>query len=231
MSFILSAILSLSFSALADSKPSALTFPAAGIKGVTLSIPKGKIVLTSAKGQKDFSLKIVELPTSTDKNRKCTKQIGIENNLFVVKIASENILFEKADCHYEVTLTAPGNQNFDLDITSGSAAIVVKDVLGPINLKTATGLVSVESDVLKNISAKTATGDMSFISKSCPGRADLDFISATGKTTLQIPGNCKIRVDYKSATGKLFNGIGESEDYQVLINAKSGSGDLVIKKI
>ncbi len=215
---------------MAAGKAEPLTFPAAGIKGITLSLPKGKISVSSVRGQKDFSLKIVELPTSSDKNKKCTKQIAIENTQFVVKISSENILFEKADCHYEVELAVPGTQSFELDITSGTAAVAVKDVQGTINLKTATGPVNIESDALKNINAKTATGNMNFQYKSCPARADLDFISGTGKTTLLIPGNCKIRVDFKSAAGKLFNGIGESEDYLVMVNATSASGDLVIKK-
>ena len=127
-------------------------------------------------------------------------------------------------------IVVPATQSFDMDITSGSALITIKDVAGNINLKTATGSVSVEGDVVKNISAKTATGAMSFSYKTCSGRADLDFISATGKAVVNLPASCKIRVDYKSATGKLFNALGESEDFQVLINAKSASGDLSIGK-
>jgi hypothetical protein len=72
---------------------------------------------------------------------------------------------------------------------------------------------------------------MNFNYKTCSGRADIDFLSATGKTVLKLPTTCKIRVDYKSAAGKLFNEVGESEDYQVFINAKSASGDFSIKKM
>lgn len=230
MSLVLSFILTFLSTAYGETKNEAQTFPSAGVKSIVVSLPKGKVSVTSAKNQKDFSLKVVELNSSTDKNKKCTKQMGIENSQFVVKISSENILFEKADCQYEIALVVPAAEMFDLDLSSGSASLLVKDIQGALNLKTATGVVTVEGGALKNINAKTATGDMSFQYKSCPSRADLDFISATGKMTLFIPGQCKIRVDYKSAAGKLFNGIGESEDYQVLISAKSASGDLIIKK-
>jgi hypothetical protein len=71
---------------------------------------------------------------------------------------------------------------------------------------------------------------MSFKYRTCSGRADLDILSATGKVTMKLPATCKIRVEYTSATGKLFNAIGESEDYQVKINAKSASGDFSISK-
>jgi hypothetical protein len=45
---------------------------------------------------------------------------------------------------------------------------------------------------------------------------------------LFLPKNCALRVDFKSATGKLFNSIGESKDFLLKINGKSASGDLSI---
>ncbi len=204
-------------------------FPANGIKSLSVSVPKGKIVMLSSKIQKDISVHVLEQKGKD--NNKCIKTIGLENNQLNVKISSENILFEKAECNYEVTVTTPMSQVFDMDVSTGSAAISIKDIGGALNVKTATGTVSVSGDVLKNITAKTATAPMTFSYKTCSGRADLDFMSATGKTILSIPATCKIRVDYKSAAGKLFNAIGETEDYQVFINAKSASGDFSIVKI
>ncbi len=206
-----------------------LRFPSNGIKSLSVSVPKGKIVLVSSKTQKDISVDVVE--QNSKENSKCIKTIGLENTQLNVKITSENIIFEKADCNYDVTVTVPISQNFDMNISSGTAAVTVKDISGALDVKTATGSVGVSGDVLRNISAKTATGAMSFAYKTCSGRADLDLMSATGKMTLSLPPTCKIRVDYKSATGKLFNAIGETEEYQVFINGKSASGDLSIVKI
>lgn len=204
------------------------TFPATGVKSISVSLPKGKVTITSSKTQKEISVNVVGPKVVSDK--KCTKTVGLENAQLFVKVSSENILFEKADCDFDINIVAPVAQNFDLDISSGSATVLVKDVTGALNLKTATGIVEVESDVLKNIDAKTATGNMTFKYKTCSGRADLDILSATGKVIMKLPATCKIRVEYTSATGKLFNAIGESEDYQVKINGKSASGDFSIIK-
>jgi DUF4097 and DUF4098 domain-containing protein YvlB len=196
-----------------------------------ISVPKGRVSLTASKNQKDsISVNIIESKKVYTDNKKCIKNVGLENTQLNVKISSENILFEKADCNYDVMIVVPASQNFEMDVTSGSALVMVKDINGNLNLKTATGTVSVESDLVKNVSAKSATGNMNFSYKTCSGRADLDVITGTGKTLINLPATCKIRVDYKSATGKLFNALGESEDYQVKINATSASGDLTIGK-
>lgn len=228
MSLLLSIIFSLSFGSASQVFAAPTTFPAAGIKSISVSLPKGKILISSSKTQKDITVNIIGPRVKDDK--KCIQSVGLENSQLKASVSSENILFEKADCEFDISITTPVSQSFDLDLSSGSAVIIVRDVNGIINLKTATGLVEVEGDVLRNISAKTATGAMKFSYKTCSGRADLDFMSATGKVNLKLPGTCKIRVDYTSATGKLFNGVGESEDYQVMVNAKSASGDFVITK-
>lgn len=228
MSLLLTFILSLSSQAFAEVTAAPLTFPAAGVKTVNISLPKGKISISSSKNQKDISVSVVG--PKKDDGKKCIKSVGLENSEFFVKISSENILFEKADCDYDVTIVTPMTATYDMDISSGSAQVIIKDLNGAINLKTATGDVFVSGDVLKNVTAKTATGALNFSYKTCNARADIDFMSATGKTILKLPASCKIRVDYKSATGKLFNTIGESSDYQVLINAKSASGDFTINK-
>lgn len=228
MSLLLTLFFSLSNPSFADVKTAPLSFPVAGVKTVNVSVPKGNITISGSKTQKDISV-IVNGPKKDD-GKKCIKSVGLENSQFFVKISSENILFEKADCEFDVAIVMPMSSTFDMDISSGSAKVLINDLNGAINLKTATGDVSVSGDVLKNISAKTATGSLNFSYKTCNGRADVDFMSATGKAAIKLPGNCKIRVDYKSATGKLFNAIGESQDYQVLINAKSASGDFSVNK-
>ena len=227
MSLLLTLIFSLT-SSYADVVESPSSFPSAGVKSINISVPKGKIHISSSKSQKDISVSITG-PKKID-GKKCLKSIGLENSQFFVKISSENILFEKADCDFEVTIVKPLSSAFDMDISSGSAEVIVKDLNGAINLKTSTGDVFVSGDILKNITVKTATGALNFSYKTCNGRADIDLISGTGNTIFKLPVDCKIRVDYKSAAGKLFNAIGESKDYQVLIKGTSANGDLSINK-
>lgn len=228
MSLLLTLILSLSNYSFADVTTAPVTFPVAGVKTVSVSVPKGNITIFGSKTQKDISV-TVSGPKKDD-GKKCVKSVGLQDSQFFVKISIENILFEKADCDYDVTIMTPISSTFDMDISGGSAEVNIKDLNGAINLKTATGNVFVLGDVLKNVTAKTATGVLNFSYKTCSGRADVDFMSATGNMTLKLPASCKIRVDYKSATGKLFNAIGESLDYQVFINAKSASGDFSVNK-
>ena len=230
MSLILSLLFSFRTYA-AENAISPVSFPSQGIKTLMISVPKGRVSLSSSKIQKDsISVNIIESKKVYTDNKKCLKNVGLENSQLNVKISSENILFEKADCNYDVMIVVPASQNFDMDVTSGSALIMIKDISGALNLKTATGTVSVEGDQVKNISAKSATGNMNFGYKTCSNRADLDVITATGKTSIILPATCKIRVEYKSAIGKLFNALGDTEDYQVKINATSASGDLTVGK-
>jgi hypothetical protein len=130
------------------------TFPVNDVKSISVSLPKGKVSITSSKTQKDVSITVVGPKTPETKDKKCIQSVGLENAQAFVKISSENILFEKADCEYEVAIVTPVTKNFDLDLATGSAYVLVKDVNGAINLKTATGDVNVNGDVLKKYHGK-----------------------------------------------------------------------------
>ena len=136
--------------------------------------------------------------------------------------------------------------------TSTGDVFVSGDVLKNITAKTATGALNFSyktSPVLIDISFKIAKNSLCALvgpngsgkstlmnllgcldTPTSTGRSDIDLMSGTGKSTLKLPEDCKILVDFKSAAGKLFNGIGESKDYQVLIKAKTASGDFSINK-
>ena len=113
MSLLLSLILSLTNS-FADVTSEPLVFPSAGVKLISISVPKGKIHVSGSKTQKDISV-TVNGPKKDD-GKKCIKSIGLENSQFFVKISSENILFEKANCDYDVTIVTPLSSTFDMDI-------------------------------------------------------------------------------------------------------------------
>lgn len=226
MSLIFSLFLALTQTAMAQPLP--VNFPSMGIKKIEVSVPKGSISITNSKTQKDISISVHRKNVNSEK--KCIQTIEIQDTVMVVKVASENKIFNTSDCEYTVAVVAPAAQNFDLAVSTGSAAVNIKDINGAMNISTATGNVKVIGDVLKDIDAKTATGALDFHFKTCSGRADVDIISATGKAVIELPASCKIRVDFASAAGKLFNGIGESETFDVKIKAKSASGDLSIVK-
>lgn len=226
MSLIFSFVLALSQAALAQ--PAPLNFPSTGIKKIEVSIPKGSISITNSKTQKDISVSVKRKNVNDEK--KCLQTIEIQDTVLVVKVASENKLFNKSDCDYIASVVVPAAHNVNLDISSGTGAITIKDINGAMNITTGTGNVKVAADVLKDVNVKTGTGSLDFHYKTCSGRADIDIISGTAKTTIELPETCKIRVDYTSGVGKLFNGIGESETFDVKIKATTGTGDLSIVK-
>lgn len=226
MSLIFSFILALSQSAFAQ--PAPVNFPSAGIKKIEVSVPKGSISVTNSKTQKDISVAVKRKNVNDEK--KCIQTVEIQDTTLVVKVASENKLFNKSDCDYVVSVVVPAAHNVSLDVSTGTASVMVKDINGAMNITTGTGNVKVLSDVLRDINIKTGTGALDLHYKTCSGRADIDIISGTAKTMIELPESCKIRVDYTSGVGKLFNGIGESETFDVKIKATTGSGDLSIVK-
>ncbi len=206
-----------------------ISFPKNGVKELKVSTPKGKIEIVSDSKSRDFKVSIKQL-NGTQKNdeKKCVVETGIKGEALVISISSENILFDKATCEYEVKIIVPEKTLLQTSINSGTADINVQQVDNELSIKTAAGNVMVETQTLKNFSFTSATGSLLGKFKSCSSRADFDLITATGKMDLQLPKNCALRVDFKSATGKLFNSIGESKDYLLKINGKSASGDLSI---
>lgn len=226
MSLIFSFFLVLSHAAFAQ--PAPVSFPAAGIKKIEVSVPKGSITIMNSKTQKDISVSVKRKNVNDEK--KCIQTVEIQDTVLVVKIASENKLFNKSDCDYIVSVVAPAAHNVNLDVSTGTAEVSVKDINGAMSITTGTGNVKVVSDILRDINVKTGTGALDLRYKTCSGRADIDIISGTAKTMIELPESCKIRVDYTSGVGKLFNGIGESETFDVKIKATTGSGDLSIVK-
>ena len=230
MSFILSLIIIFSQNLFLSAN--AASFPATGLKKLTVAVPLGRISLSTSKTQKDVSvsLQATGATKNQDPKRKCIETIELQDSNLIVKVASENVLFEKAKCEYSATVIVPASLALELDISTGNATVDVRDINGAMNIATATGNVYVSTDVLKDINVKSGTAVLDFKFKTCSGRADVDLITATGNSVIELPENCKIRVDFSSAAGKLFNGIGEAEDYQVKIKAKTASGDLRVVK-
>jgi DUF4097 and DUF4098 domain-containing protein YvlB len=201
-------------------------FESAGIKKLEVSSPKGEIVITTVKGSKKFVVTVDKIQF----DKKCKLTMESSMGTLKVVIDHENALFDKANCVGKIKIDAP-LMAFDSDVSTGSASLKMTGVEGKIDFKTATGSVDITGDVLHTVEGKTATGNMRLAYNNCSGRADIDLVTASGDAEIYLPTQCKIRVTHKSATGDLFNELGESENYQVLINAKSATGNLKVKKI
>lgn len=202
-------------------------FDATKIKKLEISNPKGDILVQASSSN---SKKIIVSVEKIQFDKQCRFNIGQSIATLSVKVDQENSIFDKVNCVTKLKVEVP-NQLIDIDVSSGTAGISLVNTTGNINFRTATGAVDIKGDILKNIEGKTATGNMRLSFNKCPSRADIDLVTATGDAEILLATNCKIKVSHKSATGELFNELGESEDYQVKIISKSAGGSLKIKKI
>lgn len=197
-----------------------------GVKKIEITNPKGEINIIGSPGLKKIMVSIDKIHFDKQCTFNITNTLGVLN----AEVAHE-AMFEKANCVTKLKVEVPSNKIFSFDVTTGTANISMIDVLGSVEFKTATGSVDIKGESLKNIDGKTATSNMHITFKKCPGRADIDLVTATGDSEIVLPTTCKIKVTHKSAMGELFNELGESEDYQVHINSKSANGSLKIKKL
>lgn len=196
-----------------------------GVKKISVSNPKGEIQIVSAKKTNKILVSIDKI----ELDKKCNLVITPSMGTLKVAVEHDSSLFEKVNCVSKLKITVPA-KSYAVDVSSETAGVKIIDVDGKIDFKTATGAVDISGETLKNIEGKTATGNMRLSYRKCQCRADIDLVTATGDTEIFLPSDCKIRVVHKSATGELFNELGESEDYQVLIDSRSAGGNLRIKK-
>ena len=200
-------------------------FDISTIKKLDISNPKGEILVSTSASAKKISVTIEKIQF----DKQC--HFLLDNNLgtLSVKVEHDRALFEKANCLSKLKIELP-TRLIDIEVTSGSSNIKLLDIQGKVDFSTATGPVEISGETLRNIEGKTATSNMRVSFTKCSSRADINLVSATGDAEIFLPVNCKIRVSHKSATGDLFNELGESEEFQVHINSKSASGNLKVKK-
>lgn len=203
------------------------TFPAAGITKIRVSNAKGHLIINGGSQDKMFRSTVEKIKF----DEKCTETRTVNGETLEIIIGSGNKIFNTAHCEAKVTLDIPANTFLEYNLASGTGGITATNILGHLDITSSTGNILVKGDVLKNLDITTATGNISGQFKKCEGRSDVDFISASGDVTLELPASCKIRVSHKSATGELYNELGESADYQVMITGKSASGSLNVKKL
>lgn len=201
-------------------------FEAAQIKKLEIKNPKGEVIVIGSRGAKKISFTHEKIQFDS----KCRFQQETGAGLLKLSVSHESGLFDKANCVSKIIVNVPSALG-EIEVSTGSGHVKFAGVDSAVDFKTATGNVEIKGENLKSVSGKTATGNISLSYVNCPKRADIDLMTATGDTEVFLGPGCKIRTGYKSATGDLFNEIGDTEDYQVLLSMKSASGNLKVKKL
>jgi hypothetical protein len=192
-------------------------------KLIQIENPKGEInVISKAEPKIKINIEKIQF------DPKCNLKFIDEGTTLKIIIDQENMIFDKATCISKMNITAP--KEMELKISTGTAPTKVDNFTSSINFKSATGDFT-GLNMSSHFSGTTATGAINLKYNKCPERADIDLISASSDAEIIFPSPCKIKVSHKSATGELFNEMGESSDYKVLIKSKSASGNLKILKL
>lgn len=184
------------------------------------------MVVTGSRGAKKISFTHEKIQFDS----KCRLQQETGAGLLKLSVTHESGLFEKANCVSRIIVTVPSALS-EIEVSTGSGNVKFAGVDSAVDFKTGTGSVEIKGENLKSVTGKTATGAISLSYANCPKRADIDLMTATGDAEIFLGPGCKIRTGLKSATGDLFNEIGDTEDYQVLLAMKSASGNLKIRKL
>lgn len=200
-------------------------FEAAQMKKIEIKNPKGEVEISGVKAAKKTVVTIEKIKFDS----KCKFQTELSAGVLKLAVVHDSGLFDKSDCEARLKIEAPASLS-EIEASTGTGTLKISGMDGTVDFKTATGNVEIKGENLKGVSGKTATGHIIISYQNCPKRADIDFMSASGDADVRLGSSCKIRASHKSAAGELFNELGDSEDYQVLVTMKSASGNLKIKK-
>ncbi|MEK7857860.1 MAG: DUF4097 family beta strand repeat-containing protein [Elusimicrobiota bacterium] len=135
----------------------------------------------------------------------------------------------------------------ELTLDNGTGAIRVGDVTGALTARTGTGDIlgdarSEEVEALTGSGAvkltkltgsaevKTGSGDVTLSWSKLPGKGAADVKTGSGGIALVFPEGSKITTKSYTASGKVFNEIGDTENAPFSVSLLSGSGNVSIRK-
>lgn len=112
----------------------------------------------------------------------------------------------------------------------GSGAAKVSGSIGDADVKSGSGDIEL-SGLRGDARVDTGSGDMRLAFSAVPEKGRLEIRTGSGDATVSLPATTKVLTSFKSGSGKIYNELGDSPDAPFVISAKSGSGDLSIKKL
>ena len=111
----------------------------------------------------------------------------------------------------------------DIDVASGDISLADVSCDG-LELDTASGSITADALVCRDVEADTASGDVSLVFSEAPRSVDADSMS--GDVTLVFPKGTGLKLDFDTASGKLY---GDYESGSLPLSVDTASGDLTIK--
>jgi hypothetical protein len=190
--------------------------------------------------------------TASDRPRvviQATKRVFTERCIFGTEKPGLSEIFARVQrptgepCEVDIQITAP--KNISLNITSSSGAVDITGMEGRLALSTGSGAVNARgkfSDiVLKsgsgavNVEGLTGGGQVSLGSGSVSlryldnPRGTLEVSSGSGGAQVFIPKDTKIKAQLATGSGEATNALATSETADLLLNVKTGAGNVEVK--
>lgn len=228
-----------SFSVGARAETVSKDFDAAMVKNVEIKNGAGDIKITASTAKiTNVSAEKIEWSDA------CTLTIEQRQNTIYVE-TKKTRMFGGGSCQTKITMSVPKTVSVDVD--NGSGDVQVTGTQGPIAFDlgsgslVATGEISTLSgsagsgDIkAKGLSGtaevKTGSGDINLQYVKLPAMGEINLKTGSGDSEITLPKNARILTDYMSGSGKMYNELGDTRNAPFKIYAKSGSGDLSIKR-
>ncbi|MGI4991614.1 DUF4097 family beta strand repeat-containing protein [Halobacteriovorax sp. GFR7] len=120
--------------------------------------------------------------------------------------------------------------NADSDLTSGSGQITITNsAMDSLKAFLGSGDINAKGQ-FKKVNFESGSGNIKLINPQIKTlKAQLN--SGSGDITVIVPRGIKVNSKLESASGKLINKAGNSDDSEISIKASTGSGDVTIENI
>ena len=134
-------------------------------------------------------------------------------------------------------------------LRTGSGDIVLEGLSGNVDFKMGSGNMAILKSAIDSIEGKSGSGNISLIGtfgeidlKVGSGKVSTVFEKISGKTSfrakagsgdisLKVPANSKVKTHFKSGSGQLKNKVSYSDEADLDVLVKTGSGDLKIDQL
>lgn len=215
-------------------------FDAKDLQALKVDNSSGKIDIIAGNGPK--------ATVDIDKvnfNDSCKLEVARKEATLIVDVRQPSSFFSRKSCDVNLKITVP--KNVTVDISNGSGNLSLKGIEGKTVFKLGSGDVNIDAP-LKDFSGKTGSGDVALKNLSGGGdiasgsgnvearyakipQGELTVRTGSGDVQVMLPKGSKVKTSYFSGAGDLTNEVGDTPGAPFIVNVKSGSGDLKIKKL
>jgi len=203
------------------------SFDATKIKYLKVNAGSQDITIS---GNEDKTSSVVLDPRRGYNENKCDYRAELQGDTLYIKIEQKTSWHHFSSCNADLDIKVPKTTVVDSKVGSGN--IKINNINNDLDFSAGSGDISVNLVGSTKIKGHTGSGSIDLLLKPVTGKnIVVDIKTGSGDMTVKLPKNSSVRVNHLHGSGVTHNEFGDSNNPNVMINAKSGSGDCYIKKI